>query len=309
MTSPDISAAETDAGHGVVLPSEEHVVRDLDLASKMVFLDRCLVRAPLTPAVSSAAGAARLGVLVALVDVGGSDPALAACRPDWTATQDLSIHATGWLTDGPVVVDSRLVRVGSRTVVVAADVYDGHGIEDFDVLQATIDEPTAALPGTRLTLAARSLLTFARLPGTAASGVGVDDHDPSGWVGQVRRHTSGQTVEGDLYERMGLRVVDAAAGVLELDRTPYVANSIGTINGGAQAMLLEAAAEAMRPDLVATDAQIHFLSQVKVGPARTIGAVSRDAADHSVVTVELVDAGNADKLLALATVTLQRPPA
>ena len=63
----------------------------------------------------------------------------------------------------------------------------------------------------------------------------------------------------------------------------------------------------MRPGLVATDLQLHYLSQVKAGPIRTTGTVRRDAGDHSVVAVEVVDAGNHDRLLTLATVTLQRP--
>jgi len=87
-----------------------------------------------------------------------------------------------------------------------------------------------------------------------------------------------------------------------------MSNSIGTIFGGAQAALLQFAAEAMRPGMEASDLQLHYLSQVKVGPARTLGSVSRDAADHSVVTVELRDAGNNNQLLALASVVLQRPP-
>lgn len=58
----------------------------------------------------------------------------------------------------------------------------------------------------------------------------------------------------------------------------------------------------------AIDLQVHYVSQVKVGPARTLGSVSRDAADHSVVTVELLDVGNDNQLLALATVLLQRCP-
>ena len=58
--------------------------------------------------------------------------------------------------------------------------------------------------------------------------------------------------------------------MVELERTPYVANNLGTINGGAQAVLIEAAAEAMRPGLVAADMAIHYLSQVRTGPARTV---------------------------------------
>ena len=102
--------------------------------------------------------------------------------------------------------------------------------------------------------------------------------------------------------------MDAPAGVAELDRTPYVANSVGTINGGAQAVLIEVAAESVHPGFVATDMQLHYLSQVRVGPARTVTTVLRTAPDHAVVSVDLVDAGHDDQLLALATVTLQRPP-
>jgi acyl-coenzyme A thioesterase PaaI-like protein len=267
--------------------------------------ERCLLQAPLTGAVSSPAGSASVGMLGTLVDLGASDPALAACRPDWTATQNLSIHATGWLTDGPVVVDTRRLRLGRKSIIVTADVYDGHGMDDLDELEVAIDKVrTSETDGP--TLAARSLVTFARVPGTAARGV--DDYNPAECVGQIRTRRPDRPAEGTMYERMALRVVDAAGGVLELERTPYVTNSIGTINGGAQAVLTEAAAEAMRPALVATDMQIHYLSQVKSGPARTVGTVSRDGADHSVVTVDLVDAGHRDQLLAVATVTLQRPP-
>jgi acyl-coenzyme A thioesterase PaaI-like protein len=53
--------------------------------------------------------------------------------------------------------------------------------------------------------------------------------------------------------------------------------------------------------------QIHYLSQMKAGPVRTVGTVLRDAADHSVVTMELVDGGNDDQLLAVATIILQTP--
>jgi len=113
--------------------------------------------------------------------------------------------------------------------------------------------------------------------------------------------------EGTINDRIGLKVLDASAGVVEVPHTPYVVNSIGTVNGGVQGIAIEAAAEAMRPGLVATDIQLHFLSQLKAGPARTLGMVSRDAPNHSFVTVLLLDA-SANKLLTLPTVALQRPP-
>jgi acyl-coenzyme A thioesterase PaaI-like protein len=290
-----------------IRPGDPHLVADMRAATKLVTTERSLVRAPLTAGVCSSAGAASVGMLMTLVDVGASDPALAACRPDWTATKDLAIHATGWLTEGPVWVDNHLVRVGKKMITVAAEVYDGRGIDDFDEMQGAIDRGDAADGDADPALSARALLTFARVPGSAANGM--DDHHPARWVGEVRQRASDGVAEGTMYDRMGLEVVDADRGVLELERTRYVINSLGSINGGALAVMVEAAAEAMRPGLVATDMQLHYLSQVTAGPARTIGRVSRDGADHSVVTIEVVDAGHHDQLLTAGTVTLQRRPA
>jgi acyl-coenzyme A thioesterase PaaI-like protein len=270
----------------------------MDLTQLLATDDRSLTLAPLTDAVRSPAGCASLGMVVTMIDVGASDPAMVACRPDWTATQDLSLHSAGWITDGPIVVDTELVRVGTKVVVVAVTVHDGNGVEDVDALRGAIDDGT-------LTRAAAGLVTYARIPGAAAPGM--DDYDPGRWAGQIRRNPVAAPAAGTMYQRMGLELLDARTGRMQLEHTPYLANSIGTINGGAQAVLLEAAAEAMRPGMAATDMQIHYLSQMKAGPVRTVGTVLRDAADHSVVTMELVDGGNDDQLLAVATIILQTP--
>jgi acyl-coenzyme A thioesterase PaaI-like protein len=287
----------------VVVDLDHNFIRDMDVASLLVDEARSLVRAPLSDAMRSRRGSASVGVLATLFDVGASDPALAACRPDWTATQNLSVHSAGWLDEGPIVVDSRLLRVGKKVVVVAADIYDAHGIVDFEALLAAIDRPRTTKARSGPSLAAKGLLAFARLPGSAAPHD--DDYDPSRWVGQVRHHPPKDPANGTLHERLGLKVLDAPTGQMQLERTPYVANTIGTINGGVQALMAQAAAEAIRPGLVTADLQVQYLAQVKAGPARTSGQVVRDAGDHSVVTVELVDAGNDDQPLALVTVTLR----
>jgi acyl-coenzyme A thioesterase PaaI-like protein len=108
-----------------------------------------------------------------------------------------------------------------------------------------------------------------------------------------------------LLERCGLRVIDAAAGVVELANSPYVANSMGAINGGVLGMVFQGAAEAAVPGFVATDIQIHYLSQARTGPARTNTVVLRQSGDHAVCQIEAVDAGADDRLLSIATVTLQ----
>lgn len=272
-------------------------------SSVLVAPTRCFLRAPLKDNVRSRAGFASVGTLATLIDIAASDPALAGCRPDWVATQDLSVFGAAQVTEGPIVIDCQLVRVGKKVIIVSARVYDGHGLEDFGALAAAIDTPAADRDGP-VTLAAAGLVTFARLPRTAA--ISAADYDPSSWIGQIRHRPVPVPPRGSVYDRLNLGLVDAATGQLDLARTSYVANSIGTINGGAQAMLIETAAQTMRPELTATDLQIHYLSQVTAGPARSIGTVIRDAADHSVVNVRLVDAGNDDRSLALATVTLQR---
>ena len=161
------AAASTPETGKVVVSRDDNFVADLGLSTLLLTPDRALAIAPLTDGVRSAAGSAALSLLVTMADVAGSDPALANCRPDWTATQDLSLYAAGWLTEGPVVGDHRLVRLGKRVVVVSVDLYDGHGMDDFGEIEAELDVDGAAGTG-RLTLAARGLVTFVRLPSTAA---------------------------------------------------------------------------------------------------------------------------------------------
>ena len=112
-----------------------------------------------------------------------------------------------------------------------------------------------------------------------------------------------------IHDRCGLRVVDSAHGVVECDRSDYIRNSFGTINGGVVALLLEAAGEHLATHVAGTamvtrDLQVHYLAQTKVGPARSRARVVRATPDHAVVESTLVDAGNDDLVLALATSTL-----
>lgn len=275
---------------------------DLHLASKLVDAERCLMVAPLTDEIRSNAQSCRLGVLATMVDVAGSDPVLAAWHPDWTATQDLSVQAAGQLTEGPIVVDTRLLRRGNNVIFVTADIYDGHGVTDLDELHTLIDQHDA--DKSRLTWVGKSTLTFNRIPRTGVPGL--ESYDPNRWVGSVRTRSSNQHNPDMLNDRIGLVIRDRSGGVVEVANSPYVSTSIGTINGGVQAIALETAAEIMRPGMTATDIQIHYLSQLKVGPSRTRSNIIRDARGHSVVQVELQDAGANNRLIATATVTLQR---
>lgn len=266
-------------------PPDRHFLRELRIETDYPAADRIVARVAVDDHVRNAAGVASLGFIAAVVDVSAANVALIAGHPNWTATADLSITATGWLRDGPMVVESRLVRAGSNIVVVDADVRDGNGVR-----------------------VATSLLSFARIPRAASASAA--DFDPSTLIGQTRRmEPMYEPAPIPLLDRIGLKVVDAAAGVVEIPKGDYVINSFGTINGGVLGALFQAAAEAAQPAMVATDLQIHYLRQAGAGPARTVMTVLRSGADHAVCAIDAADAGEDDRLLARATVTLQRPPA
>ncbi|RLT95618.1 acyl-CoA thioesterase domain-containing protein [Ketobacter sp.] len=274
---------------------------DLHLNSILVTPERCIMTAPLSREIRADDHlSARLGVLATMLDVAGSDPVLAAWSPDWTATQDLSVHRIAPIQQGPIVVDAKTARLGKRVIFVSADLYDGNGITDIPTLQEAIDHRSSAR--TVPTLAAKGLITFIRIPRTGASGV--DSYDPNLWVGKLKKRAADRHNPEFLNERLGIDVIEAEAGIVEIANNPYVANSIGTINGGVQAITVEAAAEALCPHRIAVDLQMHFLSQLKAGPARTRCTLVREATDHSIVEVHLVDTAAGDKLLARALVTL-----
>ncbi|CAO5160450.1 Acyl-coenzyme A thioesterase PaaI, contains HGG motif [Frankia sp. AiPs1] len=304
-------------------PVRHSFLSDMAFTELLVSDQRCLTIAPLTGAVRSRAGFASAAAIISLFDVSASHPTLIATRPDWTATQDISVLGASRIMDGPIVVDSQLVRVGKKTVIASAEIYDAHGVDDpHELRRRLVDTAPATGTGTTsgsasgpgsgpqqdvagLTRAGRALVTFARIPRIAAPGM--DDYDPGQWIGEIRPPADVVGPPPDhLHDALGLRLLDAATGQLELDRGPSVLNSIGTILGGALAALVEAAAEAMCPDAITIDLQLHYLAQVRSGPARTAGRVVRDTGEHCVVTMTVVDAGAEDRILALATVTLLR---
>ena len=270
-------------------------ISDLDITTEQTSLTSARSMSLLTDAVRDASGAAGLGYLVALVDVNTAMVGLCASSPDWTATSDLMLHESAPLVHGPTILESHLTRAGSRLVVVSFDIYDGDGLTDMDDLTDPIDLPRVAT----------GLVTFARVP--AATSTASATWDPLSTVGE-RRHLErdGDLPTEPLLARIGLTVVDAAEGVVELGNSPYVRNSRGRINGGVLGMVFQGAAEATVPGHVGSDLHIHYLASARVGPIRTHTVVVREADGHVVCRVQALDAGAEDLLVAQATVTLQR---
>jgi acyl-coenzyme A thioesterase PaaI-like protein len=274
---------------------ERNSISDLDVTTLQLSATHARSLSPVTDAVRDPSGAAGLGYLVALVDVNAAMPALCASQPDWMATADLMLHEAAPLVRGPAILESHLTRAGSRLIVVGVDIYDGDGVADLDDVGDPIGQRRVAT----------GLVTFARVP--AETSAASETFDPLGGVGQ-RRHiepAAGLPTE-PLLERIGLIVVDAARGVVELPNTPYVHNSRARINGGVLGMVFQGAAEAAAPGYAASDLHIHYLAGARTGPVRTSTVVVRDADDHVVCRIEAIDVGNDDRTIATATVTLQR---
>lgn len=270
-------------------------ITDLDITTEQISATRARALAPLTDAVRDASGSAGLGYLVGLVDVNTATVGLCASRPDWTATADLMLHEVRPLTHGPTILESHLTRAGSRLIVVGFDIYDGDGLTDMDELGDPI----------RLPRVATGLVTFARVPASTSRASAV--WDPMSTIG-VRRHLEreGELPTEPLLERIGMTVVDEAAGVVELANSPYVQNSRGRINGGVLGMVFQGAAEAAAPGYAGSDLHIHYFASARVGPIRTDTLVVREVDDHVVCRVTAIDAGADDLVVAQATITLQR---
>jgi acyl-coenzyme A thioesterase PaaI-like protein len=110
-----------------------------------------------------------------------------------------------------------------------------------------------------------------------------------------------------LFERCGITVLDAPAGVIEVPHVTYNHNNRDRISGGVIGVAFEAAAEATHPGYACSDIAIHYLAVTRVGPMRTRTTVVRETDDHAVCRIDAYDAGSEDELVvAQATVTLQR---
>ncbi|MCU1484514.1 MAG: hypothetical protein JWN67_1260 [Actinomycetia bacterium] len=251
-------------------PPEDHVLRDLRIESWLEAEDHSFAELPVDDAVRDRSGAVSIGALTTLVDIACARVSFAAAQPHWIATADLSIARGVPVHDGVVQAEAKVSKAGSKLISIEVDL---HG-------------------------AGTAAATFARIPRSASEVVRA--------LPSVGERTSmpllGASRSGAITERMGLR---AAHGGVELDRTDYVRNSFGTINGGVLGFLVAAAAEDAT-GLVAADLVLRYLGQTKVGPAHAAATVVRTGTDHAVCDVRVRDAGADGFLLARATVTTVR---
>jgi acyl-coenzyme A thioesterase PaaI-like protein len=207
----------------------------------------------------------RPSVLATVADVVLGVLASQATAPRVGLTTDLTVHSLATVATETLTMVGRILKAG-RTLVIGEVWFtaDGH------------EQPVAL-----------SELTFMASPRP-------QDVIP---LPPTERDFDEGRFDRPFAEALGARVL--APGVVEMDREPYVLQPAGTIQGGAVALVAELAAESLSGRSV-DDLQVRFLSTVRAGPARSAArALTADA-----VRVEVRDAGNRDRLTAVAVARL-----
>jgi len=275
-------------------PPDRHLLRDLRLSFEHVDARTSRAWMPVVPELTARDGTARAGALATLVDVIGGGLAARVAQPDWIATADLTLHLTGAATAGSVEARGRVAHAGRTTVVIDVDLFDDGGTE-----------PQAkATRGREIGLATMS---FARLPRR------VDNPDlaDSMTTGASSMALPSSGLQASLLDEIGVAVVDAASGAVETPVRDWSRNSLGSMQGGAVAAVIDAAAEAAATvasvdAVVVSDLQLTYLALARVGPIRTRAEVLDVRPGVVVTRVELIDTGSDDRVTTLGRVVATR---
>ncbi len=251
-------------------PPAQHMLRDLALTVEHRDDGTSVARIPVFDAVLDDHGRVRTGILATLVDAIGGGLAAYAAAPGWIATADLDLQLFGALA-GPRAVDAvgRVVRAGRSTVVIGVDLL------------------AAAKP------IGIATMTFAVLPRRESNPVMPDDRATG-----PQSFLSGATAGfgAPVLDAFGIRTVDAASGHVELDPSPYVENSLGAVQGGVVATVIERAAElalthAAGEPRVPVGLQCSYLALARQGPVRADVEVLGSGDRWGSARVELFDDG------------------
>lgn len=265
-------------------PPKHHLLRDL-----RIFIDRnedaFCAGIEVVPALCTTTGGIRAGVLATLVDVVAGARAATAIAPNWLATGDLALHLLRTQTAGVVIATPKVLRHGRGTVVIEVDLSSeedmtrkiGIATVSFSILEARGEAQS-----------------IGKRPRTSRTDFALE----------------GSGFDGLLDVALGLRDVDPAAGRFELSLTPYNTNSLGALQGGALAMLIDAAAEgagrkAGNADWVTTDFSIHFLALGRKGPLVSSARLLREHGGDALLRVEIRDEGAENRLVSVATATCE----
>lgn len=216
----------------------------------------------------------RTGPLLALVDsIGGFTSGLAAL-PQWIVSTSIHLQTARLDHAGPLRLDASVLRRG-RAAIVTSVVVSDEGAADAHV--------------------AHGLVTCAVL----------DPPEPPRFERPIAWDEPPEPDDPEPLERF-FRVADGAGPVTTLELAEHLRNPWGILHGGATSVLVDVAA--VRAAGVAggqaADTIVHFLSPVRSGPVEARCRVVGDRSDGRLVRVAVHDAGNADRLCVLASVSV-----
>ena len=256
----------TSGAERITYPPPDHILSALGIElawrDEEVLDGRVLVNPSL---LGRGTGPVGIGPLVPIVDVMAGSCVSPHLDGDWMATADVWLYERQPLGDGEITLEARILRAGKRSLV------------------ASVEVLSSGVPS------AHGSVEFTRIRREASQHRG----RPADVSGEWRRMGEGPLLDRQIEQACGIRVVEAATGLVEVDRAGFVANSIGTLQGGVVALLADVSAAAtVGPDARTVDLQFRFLAQTGVGPARATAEIIRSDSDGTVVRVEIIDADN-----------------
>jgi acyl-coenzyme A thioesterase PaaI-like protein len=209
---------------------------------------------------------------------------LESAVPEWTFTTDYSLRIATPTTvaEGhPILARSHLLRAGRRLIVERV---------------AYTDDAGAML--------AEAQVTFMRVEQRVGD-------DPKPDIGDIRRRIAEAPewpLEEPLPDAAGIRVVDAAAGVVELDITARIMRPGGIVQGSVMTLLGEVAATAMAEATSGpcriTAIDVRYLLGGRTGPLVTRSWWLGPPAAGT-IAVEVLDHGRGDAICTTFYVTLE----
>ena len=269
-----------------VFPSAHHVVRDL-----CVTIDRSRdgagIRLPIVPAIFDATGRPRVGVVAVIADMIAGQTAIQEVAPSWIATSNLGIQVSELPSAGHLVARPKVLRRGNTTIVI----------------EVGIEHAESARP------VGLSTLGFSILP--RRNAVQAEIHRARASGGDAIYAPQGGSFSRPLLETMGIAFDPTQPGVAEVAVDPYLQNTLGALQGGVVAILVEATAERLAASALGAPVRVRGieLQYLKLGRKGPIRAQARELARTTagmIVRVELFDRGDGDPLLTVASVWIDR---
>lgn len=227
-------------------------------------------------------GCINAGALFTMADcIGGFAGGLGALPDGWVVTTNMMIRSVAVRVEAPLILTSTVLRKGKNSVITAVNAVDSAG--EF--------------------VAAGTLTSAVLIP---AGGVPTWNRPA-----RIDLHASASTVHFNDW----LGITPTEIGV-ELQLVDDLRNPWGIMHGGVTSALVDHAATTAvcrslggtRRDVRTNDVALHFLAPAKTGPVRASGRVLGTRPDGTLVEIEVRDAGNDDRLVALAVATVGPVP-